>query len=162
MNKDVIIFKYALTAYSGFLKIKKNQNSRINETEFFHTFQSALIQNYLFINNQAPSNELCLLFLNQGRSLCELEALTFMPDENISLYKSVKENIRDNIQKITHILSVNGYEDIQYFTENDWRKFISILVAFKEWTEDIKFFENNGHDKMKLLMESPLISLCHL
>ncbi len=162
MNQNVIIFKYSLIAYSEYFKLIKKQQLKFNETEFFNIFQNAILKNQLFISSEIPNNELCFLLINHTRSLCELEALTFMPDENIPLYKTIKQNVSDTIQNINNVLNKNNFIYTVHYNESDWRKFISIMDTFKEWTENIKYFEYSDNEKINILIESPLISLCHI
>ena len=162
MNQYVIVFKYSLIAYSEYFNLIKTQQLKLNESEFFNIFQNALLNNHLFLSSKVPNNELCNLFLNHARSLCELEALTFMPDESIPLYKMTKINIDDTIQIINKELHENNFHYTNNYNDFDWRKLISIMDTFKEWTDDIIYFEYNEHKRISLLMESPLISLCHI
>jgi hypothetical protein len=162
MNQNIIVFKYSLVAYHEYIKLIKNQRLKLNETEFFNILHNALLHNHLFINSVTPNDQLCSLFLNHARSLCELEALTFMPDESIPLYKITKENMNNEIQNINRVLNENNYNYTNNYTDYDWRKLISIMDTFREWTEDIKYFEHNNHEKINILMESPIISLCHI
>ncbi len=162
MNQNVIIFKYSLITYSIFYKLIKKQQVKLNEVEFFIIFQNAIHQNQLFINSEIPNNELCLELLNHSRSLCELEALTFMTDENISIYKETKQKITETIHNMNILLYENNFTYTNSYKDCDWRKLISIMNTFKEWTEDIKYFEYSNHEKMNILTESPLISLCHI
>lgn len=162
MNQTVIIFKYSLIAYNEYFNLIKNQQLKFNETEFFNIFQKAIHQNHLFINSKIPNDELCSLLLKQARSLCELEALTFMPDESISFYNTTKQNIIDSIKNVLKVLNENNYNYANNYTDCDWRKFLSIMDVFKEWTEEIRYFEHNEHEKINILIESPLTSLCHI
>lgn len=160
MNPNVIVFKYSLIVYSEYLKLKIIQ--KLNETEFFYRFQNSLLQNHLFLNSKLPGDDLCSLFLSHACTLCELEALAFMPDENIPLYKDTKKNINCIIQNMNELFKEKNYHFINTFTSNDWRKLISIIVTFKEWTDDIKYFEQDEQKRIKYLIESPLMSLCFM
>jgi hypothetical protein len=48
------------------------------------------------------------------------------------------------------------------FNEHDWRVLISFMATFKEWVNNVKFFEIENDKKYEILKESPLISICHL
>ena len=162
MNPTAIVFKYSLIAYSESTKQNKNSQNKLNELEFFEEFKKSLLKNYLFIHSIIPNDELCLLFLNHSKSLCEFEALTFMSEDNLPLYKMTKANITNIIDSISTLLVKENHNFTTHFNDNDWRKLIAIANTFYEWTEDIKYFDDKNFDKINMLKESPLISLCNL
>lgn len=161
MNNNVLIFKYSLIAYSKYVDLRKSFHSKLNEIEFFNEFQQSLLRHYEFMRWEIPNEHLCTEFLNQAHILCDLEAHSFMSDENTLLHIKIKQDINQTIQILNKILINNNYLFTSLYSYDDWRKFISIFCTFKEWTENIRYFENFESKNFDVLKESPIISLCH-
>ena len=85
-----------------------------------------------------------------------------MPDESRLDYENTKNDLNYYINKIDHLLLKNNFEFTKNFNEHDWRILISFMATFKEWVNNIKFFEIDNEKKYEVLKESPLISICHL
>ena len=79
-----------------------------------------------------------------------------------SYYENTKNDLNYYINKIDHLLLKNNFEFTKNFNEHDWRILISFMSTFKEWVNNIKFFEIDNEKKYEVLKESPLISICHL
>jgi hypothetical protein len=162
MNQNAVIFKYTILAYNELKKLKYNKISSTKEDEFFNKFTKSIQKNNAFISSDILSEELANIFLNQANIICEFEALTFMPDESRLDYENTKNDLNYYINKIDHLLLKNNFEFTKNFNEHDWRILISFMATFKEWVNNIKFFEIDNEKKYEVLKESPLISICHL
>ncbi|WP_186647913.1 hypothetical protein [Fluviispira vulneris] len=158
MTQNCSIIKITLLTFSEYKKLKK----KIPENIFYEKLVHALIENKNIFLNPFLEKDFSDIFIYTLRSLCEFEAMTFLPDESLSEYNTTKNKVKvlcENLQAICH---KNDYTLLNYFTENDFRKFIAFCDCFAEWCKEIKYFKLSEDEKIILLAESPLISLCRL
>ncbi|APJ04746.1 hypothetical protein [Silvanigrella aquatica] len=162
MTQHVLIVKYTLLAFKEYFKCVKGSSHILNEDEFYIYLRESFSEKNSFMNLDSLEEALCDLFISNARTLCEMEALTFMSDENIPLYDKAKSNIEFASRKLNDFIITNNLFQNVTLTDQDWRKILAIADCFKEWTHDSQFFEFSFEEKLNLLKESPLISLCHL
>lgn len=96
--------------------------------------------------------------MEQSQKLCELEALTFMPDDKKHEYQELKEDLQKSEENLKSFFIKNNVDDLQNLTSKDWRILIGVACTFKEWCMDIGFFDLNSSQQEKALLESPLVS----
>lgn len=160
MNKNIFFIKFSILAYNEHKKLKNN--SKLNENLFFAVFKESIENNTHFLNFVFNDEHVISQFLEDSVELCKFEALTFMPEESIDLYQQTKEKLKESIFHIEKQLTENSFYFTQNFTQDDWRKLIAVINTFKEWCNDIKYFNLSAEDKIRFLIESPLIAICHI
>lgn len=160
MNYQNITFIYSKTAY--FLFIQKKLNTlTLNENDFFLNFITK-IEN---INFEEITNIWDSLFCNdlltKAQVVCEYESLTFLPDESKEEYQYAQNNLLLISEKVFANNTFTNESEKNLFIKN-WRIFISIYVTFTEWCHDVNFYCFQKSEQLRLLRESPLISLNQL
>ncbi len=160
MNYQNITFIYSKTAY--FLFIQKKLNTlTLNENDFFLNFITK-IEN---INFEEITNIWDSLFCNdlltKAQVVCEYESLTFLPDESKEEYQYAQNNLLLISEKVFANNTFTNESEKNLFIKN-WRIFISFYVTFTEWCHDVNFYCFQKSEQLRLLRESPLISLNQL
>lgn len=95
-------------------------------------------------------------FLENSKKLCELEALTFLPDDKWEEIFEIRDQLSQNIENLKEIFIKNGVNDLEKITKEEWRLIISMTSTFSEWCDEIGFFDLNLVQQEKVLQESPL------
>lgn len=97
-------------------------------------------------------------FLKDSKKLCELEALTFLPDDKQQEIFETRNHLSKNIKELKEIFIKNGVNDLEKITEKEWRVIIGMTSTFSEWCDEIGFFDLDIVQQEKVLQESPLVT----
>ncbi len=158
MTQNCSIIKITLLTFSEYKKLKQ----KIPENIFYEKITHTLIESKDFLSFPLIASDFADEFIFTIRSLCDFEAMTFLPDESISDYNLTKSKVNTLCENLQIIFHKNDFTLLNYFTENDFRKYIAFCDCFAEWCKEIEYFKLSEEEKMILLSESPLISLCRL
>jgi hypothetical protein len=97
-------------------------------------------------------------FLKNSKKLCELEALTFLPDDKQQEIFETRNHLAKNTKELKEIFIKNGVNDLEKITEEEWRLIIGMTSTFSEWCDEIGFFDLDIAQQEKVLQESPLVT----
>lgn len=100
--------------------------------------------------------------LHHAQVLCELEALSFLPDDKKQELAEVKIAISTHRAEFQDLFLENHPLDSDFISQSQWRVILAMSCTFLEWCVDIGFFDLNVFEQETALLEFPFdtLTLC--
>lgn len=100
--------------------------------------------------------------LHQAQVLCELDALSFLPDDKKQELDEVKIAISTHRAEFQDLFLKNHLLDSGSISQSEWRVILGMSCTFLEWCTDVGFFDLNVFEQETALLEFPFdtLNLC--
>lgn len=100
--------------------------------------------------------------LYHAQVLCELEALSFLPDDKKQELAEVKIAISTHFAEFQDLFLKNHLLDSDSISKSEWRLILGMSCTFLEWCANVGFFDLNVFEQEAALLEFPFdtLTLC--